>query len=636
MAVSDYAGTWSGSFTGDNAGVWSYLIDSTGHATGTATDVYGDVTYLSGAVDASGGMVVTSSGTGYGGLGMVVTFTGQSSLYSRTTSGTWESSYYGYTFVGSYSGSMTVSLSQDLIPDTSATTTALVSGQSLSGTIDSAGDQDWYRLALEAGRLYTATQSKESGSALDSVLQILDANGTIVGQDDNGGGNDNARLLYTPMVSGTYYLAAGGSDSSTGAYLVSLTAADATSEGDTALADYAGVWSGTFSGNHFGSWSFTVATDGTITGQAGAEDGGVYRLTGTITATGVVSLEIHALNQVEDGVTTLTAYADLQSRTVTGTWWYVGYDGDANSGTISGSQTTPVTLVTHIDSATSQILGEGVLSLTLTGSRAVNGTGNALDNTLTGNGAVNILRGEAGADRLLGGAGDDWLYGGAGNDQLEGGAGADHLFGGGGNDTYVVGSAGDVVSEETSSGTDLVRSAVTWTLGANLENLTLTGTGAVDGVGNALVNTLRGNGGANLLRGLAGNDLLYGGAGADRLIGGIGSDRLSGEGGADQFRFEKPSEGGDTITDFSALQGDKLVFVSANFGKLAAGTLGATRFRASGSGSASTSAQRFLFNTTTHVLRYDPDGNGSAAAVTLATLSGVATLSNSQIVIAAG
>ena len=71
---------------------------------------------------------------------------------------------------------------------------------------------------------------------------------------------------------------------------------------------------------------------------------------------------------------------------------------------------------------------------------------------------------------------------------LDGGAGADTMSGGAGNDTYVVDDAGDVVTEAAGEGTDTVRARVSYTLGANVENLTLTGTGAINGTGNALDN----------------------------------------------------------------------------------------------------------------------------------------------------
>lgn len=159
-----------------------------------------------------------------------------------------------------------------------------------------------------------------------------------------------------------------------------------------------------------------------------------------------------------------------------------------------------------VNASVTYVLGDNVERLTLTGSAAINGAGNALDNVLTGNGAVNTLNG------------------GAGNDTLNGGTGADTLVGGAGNDTYVVDNTGDVITELADEGTDLVQSGVTYTLSSNVENLTLTGTSAINGTGNALDNVLVGNSGANTLRGYEGNDTLDGGTGNDTMIGGIGND----------------------------------------------------------------------------------------------------------------
>ncbi|MBF0111064.1 MAG: M10 family metallopeptidase [Magnetococcales bacterium] len=194
-------------------------------------------------------------------------------------------------------------------------------------------------------------------------------------------------------------------------------------------------------------------------------------------------------------------------------------------------------------------------------------------------------------ENATGGSGADKLIGNALNNILTGNAGKDELRGNDGNDTLSGGSSAD---------------------------------------------TLYGGGGADILRGGSGNDTLSGNSGADQLTGGSGSDRLTGGSDADQFRFTQSSEGGDTITDFSSTQGDKLVFTSSNFGKLSIGTVSASRFRASSSGNASTTSQRFLFNTSTGVLKYDPDGSGSQSAVTIATLSNVSTLSASSLQIISG
>ncbi len=136
-------------------------------------------------------------------------------------------------------------------------------------------------------------------------------------------------------------------------------------------------------------------------------------------------------------------------------------------------------------------------------------TGTAGNDTLTGTNVV---------DRISGLAGDDTIQGGAGDDLLDGGTGADTLVGGLGNDTYVIDNAGDVVTENANEGTDQVQSAITYTLGANVENLTLTGTADLNGTGNGLDNLLTGNSGANILDGGAGADTLVGGAGDDTYI----------------------------------------------------------------------------------------------------------------------
>jgi Ca2+-binding RTX toxin-like protein len=144
--------------------------------------------------------------------------------------------------------------------------------------------------------------------------------------------------------------------------------------------------------------------------------------------------------------------------------------------------------------------------------------------TLNGTSGADTLTGGAGNDTLNGLAGNDTLNGNAGNDTLNGGTGNDTLVGGAGNDTYVVDATGDIVTEALNEGTDLVQSSVTHTLTANVENLTLTGTTAINGTGNALNNILTGNSANNTLTGGDGNDTLDGGAGKDTMVGGLGDD----------------------------------------------------------------------------------------------------------------
>ncbi|MFN6537638.1 MAG: calcium-binding protein [Nostoc sp. EkiNYC01] len=205
-----------------------------------------------------------------------------------------------------------------------------------------------------------------------------------------------------------------------------------------------------------------------------------------------------------------------------------------------------------VSSAITWTLGNNLENLIFTGSNAINGTGNGLKNSITGNTANNTL---------LGGDNDDTLKGNAGNDTLNGGAGNDVMIGGAGNDIYYTDSTNDQITEVVNEGTDTVSSAITWTLGNNLENLILTGSNGINGTGNALNNNITGNsannnlsGGDNndTLNGGDGNDTLIGGTGNDILIGGRGSDLLTGGTGNDKFVYNSLGEGIDTISDFNS------------------------------------------------------------------------------------
>ncbi|HAG81594.1 MAG TPA: hypothetical protein DCL61_10595, partial [Cyanobacteria bacterium UBA12227] len=162
---------------------------------------------------------------------------------------------------------------------------------------------------------------------------------------------------------------------------------------------------------------------------------------------------------------------------------------------------------------------------------------------LSGN---DYLDGGTGNDSLYGRAGNDTLIGSYGNDYLDGGTGRDWMYGGTGDDTYVVVSTSDVVTEYTNEGIDTVSSSINYTLGNNLENLTLTGT-AYSGYGNSLNNTISGNGYSNYLSGGYGNDSLYGGAGNDLMYGGTGNDTFIIDTTSDVIT-EYLNEGIDTVS----------------------------------------------------------------------------------------
>jgi Ca2+-binding RTX toxin-like protein len=297
-----------------------------------------------------------------------------------------------------------------------------------------------------------------------------------------------------------------------------------------------------------------------------------------------------------------------------------------------------------VQSSVTWLLTDNLENLTLTGSSAINGTGNNLNSIITGNTGANILNGLDGNDRLFGGSGNDTLFGGDGNDTLDGGANNNTLEGGLGDDTYTVDNLTDRITEGLNAGTDLVISSISWVLGDNLENLTLTGNRVTSVTGNSLNNIITGNIGANTLTGENGNDRLFGdssndtldgGALDDVLIGGIGRDRLTGGTGQDSLYLTDTRTGGyDTITDFAV--GDDTIFISkAEFGLSQSQdtTLDSSLFRVGIS--ATTAGDRFIYNQATGNLFFDKDGVGGTAQVQIALFSNQAMLTNANITVIA-
>jgi parallel beta-helix repeat protein len=130
----------------------------------------------------------------------------------------------------------------------------------------------------------------------------------------------------------------------------------------------------------------------------------------------------------------------------------------------------------------------------------------------------------------------------AGDNAIAGTEDADTMAGGAGNDEYTVNHSGDLVTENAGEGTDHVYSSITYTLTPNVENLTLTGTGAINGYGNGLNNWIVGNAAVNTLKSDDGDDTLDGGGGADSLDGGNGNDTYYVDDAADVI-VEKDSLG---------------------------------------------------------------------------------------------
>ncbi len=216
--------------------------------------------------------------------------------------------------------------------------------------------------------------------------------------------------------------------------------------------------------------------------------------------------------------------------------------------------------------------------------------------------------------QLIGTKSVDSLIGTAGADLLDGGAGADTMAGGGGNDTYMVDKAGDTIVEAAGAGIDTVRTIVSHTLAANVENLSLEGLRSLTGIGNDV---------ANVITGSINNDTING-----RL----GSDTLSGDAGRDRFVFDTALGAGnvDTVLDFT-VGSDLVVLENDIFVGLAPGKLTSGAFRI---GSAALDADdRIIYNNATGALQFDADGTGAGGASTFAILSPGLALSQSSILI---
>jgi Ca2+-binding RTX toxin-like protein len=355
----------------------------------------------------------------------------------------------------------------------------------------------------------------------------------------------------------------------------------------------------------------------------------------------------------------------------------------------------------NVDSSVTYILGSNIENLTLTSASAIDATGNSFNNVLTGNTGNNILSGDDGVDTLIGGTGDDTyvvntttdtltenadegidrvssrvtytlgnnmenlnltgtnptngtgntidnsiignaanniLSGDIGNDTLSGAAGIDTLIGGTGNDTYIVDLTTDILTENADQGTDSVDSNVTHTLGGNIENLTLTGTSAINGTGNTLNNTITGNAANNILSGSTGNDLLTGGAGNDSLTGGAGSDRFIYNTNA---AFTTSAVGRDVLADFSSGT-DKIVLDKTTFTALTSiagnGFNVASELAVVGNDAAAATASALIvYSSGTGNLFYNQNGvtTGLGSGEQFATLSEIPALSVDDFILQA-
>lgn len=413
---------------------------------------------------------------------------------------------------------------------------------------------------------YYGNDSLSGGSGSDSI-DGQGGNDTIRGdgeQDTLSGGDGIDTLDYTVWSGGGTYNLASGVASFAGFYNETITS-------------FENIWTGSGADSVIGSAAANVITTGagndTVSGGAGNDsvslgdgddyvndtsggndtfDGG----TGNDFIYGYTGNESYVGGEGND-----TLLGDAGNDTLLGNYGDDSLNGGTGDDDLRGGGGNDIIDGgSGIDTASYALATSGVtVSLAVTTAQNTGSTssgtdtllniekllGSVYNDVLTGSTAANVIDAGSGNDKLFGNGGNDSLIGGAGNDTLDGNAGNDTMAGGTGNDTYVVNATGDQAVEAAGAGTDLVNSSVTWTLAANLEKLTLTGSGAINGTGNGLANTMTGNGAANQLTGLGGNDTLIGNGGNDKLFGGDGGDNLQGGAGNDSL---DGGAGGDRLT----------------------------------------------------------------------------------------
>ena len=310
--------------------------------------------------------------------------------FTPTTAGTY---YLGAMDYGTGAGAYTLSArsSNDDFPwsDSTAGRVAVNQGAT-SGTIDSNGDRDMFRVDLVANTTYVFDLARTSGGLADPFLLLYNPDVDLIVGDDDSGGSLNAQIRFTASVTGAYFLGATDYGSGGGGYTIrAATVAD--------------------------DFSFDAGTAGVLTVDRPAS-------TGVIDAVGDRDLFRVNLNAgttyVFDAVGASGGLDDPYLALYEPALGLIAVDDDGGSGldsrlvytaTASGSFFVGVS-----DAGTDT--GTYALSAAAVAVAATVRDGLAGNDNLTGTVGIDILRGHGGNDTLTGNGGNDTLDGGEGQD----------------------------------------------------------------------------------------------------------------------------------------------------------------------------------------------------------------------------